>query len=174
MSQSSAGLIVAGILAWLWAGAAFADERHADKDTGHDTHHHKHQGAGHAASHAGEPGRAKQVSRTIQVRMLDSMRFEPSIIQVKSGETVKFVVTNTGKLRHEFGIGTAEEQAAHAEMMLADPDMKHDDGNVIAVAPGQIGALIWHFGEAGEYQAGCQVPGHYPAGMKATIVVKAH
>ena len=173
MSQASVELTVAGMLVCLLSGSAFADEGHAHKDNGHNAQHHKHEGAGHETSPAGEPGKASRVSRTIQVRMLDSMRFEPSMIQVKSGETVKFLVTNAGKLRHEFGIGTAEEQAAHAEMMLADPDMKHEDGNVISVAPGKVGALIWHFGAAGEYEAGCQVPGHYPAGMKAAILVKA-
>jgi uncharacterized cupredoxin-like copper-binding protein len=49
----------------------------------------------------------------------------------------------------------------------------HEDGNVITVQPGNVGTLIWRFGTAGIYEAGYQVPGHYPAGMKATISVTA-
>ena len=104
--------------------------------------------------------------------MLDSMRIEPSRFVVRSGQTVKFVVTNAGSLRHEFGIGTHDEQQAHAEMMLADPEMKHESGSVITVEPGQTKALIWRFNRPGQYEAACQVPGHYPAGMMATIVVE--
>jgi uncharacterized cupredoxin-like copper-binding protein len=136
----------------------------ADGAKGHE-HHQPH-------SPAGAPGDPAKVSKVIQVRMLDSMRFEPSHIEVRSGQTVKFVVTNTGKIRHEFGVGTHDEQKAHAEMMLADPDMKHEDGSAITVEPGQTRELIWRFGKPGLYEAACQVPGHYPAGMMSTIVVK--
>ena len=142
------------------AGLALADQGHGHKD------------GGHAHSPAGGPGSAAKVSKVFDVRMLDTMRFEPSSFEVRSGQTVKFVVTNAGQLRHEFGIGTHDEQRAHAEMMLADPDMKHEDGSVITVGPGQTKELIWRFGGAGQYQAACQVPGHYPAGMTAKIVVK--
>jgi uncharacterized cupredoxin-like copper-binding protein len=136
----------------------------ADGANGHE-HHQPH-------SPVGAPGDPAKVSKVIQVRMLDSMRFEPSHIEVRSGQTVKFVVTNTGKIRHEFGVGTHDEQKAHAEMMLADPDMKHEDGSAITVEPGQTRELIWRFGKPGLYEAACQVPGHYPAGMMSTIVVK--
>jgi len=145
-----------------------ANAARADEAAGHEHHHH------HADSHspAGGPGDPAKVSKVIQVRMLDNMRFEPAQIEVRSGQTVKFVVTNTGKIRHEFGVGTHDEQAAHAEMMLADPDMKHEDGSIVTVEPGQTKELIWHFGKPGRYEAACQMPGHYPAGMMSTIVVK--
>jgi uncharacterized cupredoxin-like copper-binding protein len=141
-------------------GSALADQDHPHKD------------GAHAHSAAGTPGNPAKVSKVFDVRMLDTMRFEPSSFEVRSGQTVKFVVTNTGQVRHEFGIGTHDDQRAHAEMMLADPDMKHEDGSVITVEPGQTKELVWRFGRAGQYEAACQVPGHYPAGMMAKIVVK--
>lgn len=156
-------LLVVSILA-----AAATDPRLALADQGH-THH----GGVREHSPAGAPGKPSQVTKVFRVRMLDSMRFEPSAFEVRAGQTVKFVVTNNGRMRHEFGIGTHDEQSAHAEMMLADPDMQHEDGSVIAVEPGRTGELVWRFGRAGELEAGCQVPGHYPAGMKAAIVVRA-
>jgi uncharacterized cupredoxin-like copper-binding protein len=171
MFRKRVGLFRAACLAGLGCASAFADQSHGHKPQAHKEEGHPHSGGGHAGSPAGTPGKASKVSRTIHVRMLDSMRFEPASFEVKSGETIKFIVTNAGQLQHEFGIGSAEEQKAHAEMMLADPEMKHDDGTVIVVAPGKAGTLIWRFGKAGEYESGCQVPGHYPAGMKARIAV---
>jgi len=141
----------------------------ADEPAGHEHEHHHHHAQPH--SPAGAPGDPANVGKVVEVRMLDSMRFEPSRIEVAAGQTVKFVVTNTGKIRHEFGIGTHDEQKAHAEMMLADPDMTHDDGTVITVEPGQTLELIWRFGKPGVFEAACQVPGHYPAGMMSRIVV---
>jgi uncharacterized cupredoxin-like copper-binding protein len=137
-------------------------------DQGHQTH----KDDGHAQSLAGTPGNPAKVSKVFEVHMLDTMRFEPSSFEVRSRQTVKFVVTNAGQIRHEFGIGTHDEQRAHAEMMHADPDMKHEDGSVITVEPGQTKELIWRFAGTGQYEAACQVPGHYPAGMMAKIVVK--
>ena len=174
MSRRFVALGLMVMLSCVAFGPTLADQGHVSKDQGKQGSGHGHEGSGHAASPAGAPGMARNVSRTIHVKMLDSMRFEPSSFKVKSGETVKFVVSNAGQLPHEFGIGTAEEQNAHAEMMLADPEMKHGDGGVITVQPGKVGTLIWRFGKAGDYEVGCQVPGHYPAGMKARIVVSAH
>ena len=139
---------------------------------GNQGHHHAHKNGGHEQSPAGALGNPAKVSKVLEVRMLDTMRFEPSSFEVRSGQTVKFVVTNGGRTRHEFGIGTHDEQQAHAEMMLADPDMKHEGGSVITVEPGQTKELIWRFARAGEYEAACQVPGHYPGVMMAKIVVK--
>jgi uncharacterized cupredoxin-like copper-binding protein len=137
-----------------------------------DQNGHQHQHGNHAHSPAGQPGNLAKASKTINVKILDTMRFEPAEIQVKPGQTVKFVVTNTGKIRHEFGIGTRDEQKAHAEMMLADPQMKHEGGSVITVEPGETKELVWRFGKPGTYEAACQVPGHYPAGMMARVIVK--
>src|SRR5512134_3306684 len=70
---------------------------------------------------AGERSRAK---RTVAVRMLDTMRFEPASIDVRLDETVRFTVRNTGKVMHEFVIGTKAENEAHAALMLKFPDME--------------------------------------------------
>jgi uncharacterized cupredoxin-like copper-binding protein len=141
----------------------------ADETAGHEHEHHHHH---HAHSPTCAPCDPAKVGKVVQVRLLDSMRIEPAQIEVGSGQTVKFVVTNAGQTRHELGIGTHDEQAAHAEMMLADPDMKHEDGSIVALEPGQTKELIWRFGKPGRYEAACQVPGHYHAGMMSTIVVK--
>ncbi len=63
-------------------------------DVGHD--HDKHQNEA-----LGKPGDPNKVSRTIRVDMNDAMRFIPDRISIKRGETIKFLVTNSGNLKHE-------------------------------------------------------------------------
>src|SRR5690349_5403009 len=72
----------------------------------------------------GQPGDAAKVERDIRVEMKDSMRFIPSRINVKKGETVRFIVTNTGRLDHEFALGSAAMLRHHAAEMNANPHMQ--------------------------------------------------
>ncbi len=135
----------------------------------------KHAG-GHDDDHAmvyGVPGEAAQVSRTIEVQAADNMRYTPAAITVRRGETVKFVVKNTGKLPHEFVLGNAQSLKEHAETMRRYPDMEHDDPNMVKMAPGGTGTLIWKFTRAGTVEFACLIPGHYEAGMKGRIRVNA-
>ena len=124
------------------------------------------------ASMAGKPGDPSEISRTIKISALDTMRYDKKGIQVKSGETVRFVVTNVGKIKHEFTIGTKEEQMEHAKMMVSMPGMKREDGNSVSLEPGETKELVWQFGKAGTVEIACHVPGHFEAGMAAKVIVK--
>ena len=48
-------------------------------------------------------------------------------------------------------------------------DMANDGG--ISVKPGKTGKLTMTFQQAGMLEIGCHEPGHYEAGMKATVNV---
>ena len=133
------------------------------------------QHAGGHGSHAvpiGQPGQAKAVRRTIDVRMTDDMRFTPSEIHVHKGETVRLRVTNAGRLRHELVLGDVAALKAHAELMQKFPDMEHDDPNAVSVAPGKTDELIWRFTRDGTVAFACLQPAHYEAGMKGVVFVK--
>ena len=67
--------------------------------------------------------RSRSVARTVQIRMTDAMRFTPDRMELRQGDTVRFVVHNTGKLMHEFVIGTKRELDAHAALMVRFPNM---------------------------------------------------
>lgn len=134
--------------------------------------HAPHQHAGDETS-IGRPGKPGQPARTIQVDMTDGMRFSPASVQVKQGETIRFVVTNSGKLRHELVLGSADELKAHYAAMLKNPDMEHADDNQISLDSGKRGELLWQFDRAGTVQFGCLQPGHYDAGMKGSVTVAA-
>jgi uncharacterized cupredoxin-like copper-binding protein len=119
----------------------------------------------------GIAGEAKAATRTIAVGMDDRMRFTPERIDVREGETVRFVVRNTGKLMHEFVIGTKAENAKHAAMMVKFPNMEHDEPWMAHVAPGRTGELVWTFNRAGEFEFACLIAGHFQAGMVGRITV---
>ena len=124
----------------------------------------------HAFGKEGDPKKAK---RTITVNMADTMRFSPGEITVKQGETVKFVVRNSGKVMHEMVIGTADELKKHAEQMKKHPTMEHDEPYMAHVKPGGKEEIAWTFTKPGTYMYGCLIPGHFEAGMKGTITVVA-
>lgn len=136
-----------------------------------------HGAAGHddqVSSAIGEPGEAGRAKRTVKVEMSDNMRFTPANFTAKQGETVRFVVHNAGRLKHEFVLGTTKALLEHYEYMKKNPEMEHADPNMITVAPGQTGEVVWRFTKAGTVAIGCLQPGHYDAGMKGTVKVAAH
>jgi uncharacterized cupredoxin-like copper-binding protein len=122
----------------------------------------------------GEPGKSNKAARTVTIAMTDGT-FEPSALEVKVGETIRFVVTNTGELDHDFTLGDAATEKAHraemAEMAEKGGEMQHDDPNAVVVKPGETKALTWKFTRAGRLEFDCDVPGHYEAGMAGTISV---
>ena len=130
---------------------------------------HDHSNMGSEAVTFGKPGTASEVSRTVEVSTLDSLRFDPESIEVKSGETIKFVVTNPGRIEHEFVLGDTEYQRSHGADAAA---MDHDTGNGQVVGPGQTAEVIWTFAEDGEVQFACHVDDHYSAGMYGTVAVQ--
>ena len=112
-------------------------------------------------------------ARTIEITMGDDMRFTPGRIEVRQGDTVRFVVRNGGKMLHEMVIGTEAELARHAELMRKFPTMVHDEPFIAHVQPAARGELVWNFNRPGTFQFACLVAGHFEAGMKGTIVVLA-
>jgi uncharacterized cupredoxin-like copper-binding protein len=149
------------MLALVASGAAFAGGDHAGG--------HGHDEGGETA--IGKPGVAARVNRTIAIEMSDRMRFTPSDLAVEKGETVRFIVKNTGRLKHELSLGTQEELLEHLEQMRKFPDMEHDEPSKITLGPGRQGEIVWHFTKAGVVDFACLIPGHYEAGMKGTINV---
>ena len=120
----------------------------------------------------GQEGRPGQVVRTIQVDMADNMRFTPSDVTVRKGETIKFVVHNSGQVLHEMVLGTKDSIAQHAALMKRFPKMEHDDANMAHVKPSRTGDIVWQFTQPGEFQFACLQPGHFEAGMVGKVIVK--
>ena len=121
----------------------------------------------------GIAGETKAVRRTVTFAMSDAMRFTPDRIEVKQGETIKFVLHNHGKQLHEMVIGTKVELEEHAALMLKFPNMEHDEPYMAHVPAGKTGEIIWNFNKPGDFDFACLVAGHYQAGMTGKIKVVA-
>lgn len=128
---------------------------------------------GHDADAIGKPGVASKVTRTVTVDMTDDMRFHSSNIAVKQGETIRFVAKNSGKVKHEMVLGTIKDLKEHYEVMKKNPEMEHAENNMVTVAPGKSGEIIWQFTKTGKVDFACLQPGHYEAGMKGLVNVAA-
>ena len=141
---------------------------------------HAHGNADHAAGPVkleqkawGIAAQAKSAQRTIEIKMLDTMRFSPDKFEVKQGETVRFVIRNEGKMLHEFVLGTKKELDEHAALMLKFPDMEHDEPYMAHVPAGKTGEIVWTFNRAGDFDFACLIAGHYQAGMVGKVKVLA-
>lgn len=104
----------------------------------------------------------------VEVSMTE-MAYAPDQISVAAGEEVTFRFVNDGVVRHEALIGREDDQDDHASQMGGGGHDGHDrDVAVIVLDPGETGELSYRFVE-GEYVIGCHEPGHYEAGMRATV-----
>ena len=121
----------------------------------------------------GIAGDAKAGMRTVEFRMTDNMRFTPDKLEVKQGETIKFVLRNNGAVLHEFVLGTKKELDEHAALMVKFPTMEHSEPYMAHVAPGKTGEIIWTFNRAGDFDFACLIAGHYQAGMVGKVKVVA-
>ncbi len=146
----------------------------------------------------GQPAPAAKASRSVEVVMGD-MSFNPKALEIKAGETVRFVLINKGQLLHEFNLGNAAMHAEHQQEMLKmqqsgmltptgmqamdhgamghgsmagmDHGMRHDDPNSVLVEPGKQAELTWTFSKSGSLEFACNIPGHYQAGMVGKLTV---
>ena len=141
----------------------------------------------------GQPAPAAKASRSVEVVMGD-MTFTPKAIEIKAGETVRFVLVNKGQLLHEFNLGDAAMHARHQQEMLQMQQhgmltptgvtamdhsamagmghgMQHDDPNSVLVEPGKTAELTWTFTKATSLEFACNIPGHYQAGMVGKLTV---
>lgn len=134
----------------------------------------------------GHPGMMSDITRTVDVDMMDST-FNHKAIDIKPGETIRFMLHNRGELPHEFAIATPAMHKEHQEEMMnimgmmetpgmgmgsgMGPGMmsalegEHEDPNSVLLQPGQSGELIWHFEGMENIEFACDIPGHYEDGM---------
>ena len=139
----------------------------------------------------GEKGASSEVDRVIEIQMYDNY-FVPNEINIKKGETIKFLIRNFGSLVHEFNIATKQMHLNHQPEMMkmveneillgdkidyekmkeiakTDHSMAHSHSNSVLLEPNQSGEIIWKFNTEISLEAACNVPGHYESSMFAKI-----
>ncbi|MGV1794033.1 cupredoxin domain-containing protein [Rhizobium sp. A37_96] len=156
-------LAIAILLAAL-AGPAYASGSHAG---GHDE-----------KLAVGEPGDKAKATQTIRVTMKETedgrMLFQPALIKVRKGQTVKIALRNAGQTDHEFVLDREDKILEHKAVMAKFPEMEHADANSIRLAAGESGEIVWKFTNDGEFKFACLIPGHYEAGMHGDVSVAAN
>ena len=111
----------------------------------------------------GEVGDPADVSRVIEITTSNELRFTPSDIEVKAGETIEFKITNEANTQHEFVIGPTHTHTS---------GMHHGEPNATGpIDPGDTASVIWYFPEAGETAFACHIAGHDKSGMTGTITI---
>jgi len=104
--------------------------------------------------------------RTINVAMVDNAYQPDTPITVATGDKVKFVFHNTGKLPHEAVLGDIAAQNAHEQEMakpggMGGMDHGQRDAGAIDVPAGRTSSLTYTFAAPGQLIIGCHYPGHY-------------
>ncbi|RQW62626.1 copper-resistant cuproprotein CopI [Vibrio viridaestus] len=153
------------------ASSAYADTNHSHADMNMDTAKMDHSGMSmEATSAVGMPAMGSKPDKVVHVMLTDDMKINfKKDVEIKSNDVVQFVVMNIGKMKHEFVIGSPEEQAEHREMMKTMSGHDHDSGNSVTVEPGKAKQILWHFHGDKTVELSCNIPGHYEAGMTKTL-----
>ena len=114
--------------------------------------------------------------RVVTIELVD-FRFVPAEVDVRVGESVKFIVVNHSDLPHELFIGTTEDQEQHHALhAAAPPEMQDrlDEGATGIYVPGRgTGQLVYRVERPGDLVIGCHLIGHFEAGMVGMITVIA-
>ena len=140
----------------------------------------------------GEKGDPDKIDRVVNIKMYDNY-YEPNVVKIKKGETIKFIVENLGELVHEYNIGTKEMHVKHQpemqklidheiilgdkidkvkmkKMSKMDHSLGHSHANSVMLEPKKTGELIWKFSKDINLEMACNIPGHYETGMVGNLI----
>jgi uncharacterized cupredoxin-like copper-binding protein len=119
---------------------------------------------------------------------MSEFAFDPDAVTVPTGREVTVALTNDGDVRHEFMAGRdpmpddggyLQDLFAGVDPTVDPPDAivmdAHDAhaGFMVQVEPGESVEVTFSLptDRAGDWEIGCFEPGHYEAGMHATLTV---
>jgi len=124
-------------------------------------------------SDVGMPANGAKPDKVVHVILSDDMKITfKKEVNINPDDVVQFVVINSGKIDHEFTIGSKAEQQMHREMMKQmDGQHMHDMGNAVTVKPGKAKQMLWHFQGDNNIEFACNIPGHAEAGMTKKITL---
>ena len=110
------------------------------------------------------PGGVRTVTITIHFS-----RFSPDQVTVAPGEAVRFVVTNTDPIDHEFVLGDQHVQTIHEN----GTELRHPPKpGEMSVPAGTTQVTTYTFPlQNGELIFACHLPGHYAYGMHGIVSI---
>ena len=171
-----------------------ADDHHAGDtdvaphdDTATDDHHAgdtdvaPHDDTATDEHHAGDTDVAPHDDTAAIVEVsVTEFSFDHDAFAVKAGETVSFVVTNSGRIDHEFRLTTEHAAHEHMEEHVSDhvdhmtAEGSHHEENFVMIAPGATETLTMTFHDDADFDvAGCLLPGHWEAGLFSPLTIES-
>ncbi|PMG36308.1 copper-binding protein [Vibrio splendidus] len=154
----------------LTTATAFAEMDHSAVD--HSSMDHSNMMNMEVMSEVGMPATGAKPDKVVHVLLSDDMKITfKNKVDIEPNDVVQFVVMNTGKIDHEFSIGSASEQLEHREMMKNMGNHVHDSGSTVTVKPGKAKQLLWHFHGDNNVEFACNIPGHAEAGMAKSMTL---
>jgi uncharacterized cupredoxin-like copper-binding protein len=123
---------------------------------------------------------------------MTEFKFTPAEVTLRAGVPAAIRVVNTGAIEHEFMVYQRPKAGATAmdlhdwsrgrsyflglapkvEGSVTAVERKGKDIVMIMLAAGKSATIKFTPRETGTFEIGCLVPGHYEAGMKASLVVR--
>ncbi|MBY8034510.1 cupredoxin family protein [Vibrio fluvialis] len=124
-------------------------------------------------SDVGMSATGSKPTKVVHVLLSDDMKITfKKEVDIQPNDVVQFVIMNTGKIDHEFSIGSAKEQLMHREMMRSmNGQHMHDSGSTVTVQPGKAKQMMWHFQGNNHVEFACNIPGHAEAGMVKKVTL---
>jgi uncharacterized cupredoxin-like copper-binding protein len=115
---------------------------------------------------------AGPATRTVAVTMHHS-RFQPDVVRVAPGTTVRFLLRNSDPIDHEFILGDRDVQRRHEQGR-----QREHHGEVpgeVSVAAGGQATTTYTFPRGGpaRLEFACHLPGHYAYGMRGVTLVSS-
>ncbi len=118
-----------------------------------------------AACSGGAGAATREQTATLTMRY---SRFDPSVVEVRPGTTVRFVVRNLDPIAHELIVGDQDVQDAHEW----GTETHHGERpGEVSVPAGATVETTYVFARAGTVLLGCHLPGHWAYGMRGTVRV---
>jgi uncharacterized cupredoxin-like copper-binding protein len=106
---------------------------------------------------------------TVDMTMRHS-RFDPAVLEVDAGTTLRFQLRNLDPIDHELIVGDA---AVHARHRVGRE--RHHHGQVpgeISVPAGAAASTTYRFTTPGRVAFACHLPGHEAYGMTGVVIVR--
>ncbi len=117
-----------------------------------------------------QSGRAPAAGQRTVVLTIHHTHFQPGVVRVEPGTTVRFVLRNTDPIDHEFIVG---DEAVHQRHRVGRD--KHHHGEVpgeISVPSGAQASTTFRFDRPGRFAYICHLPGHEAYGMVGVVEVR--
>lgn len=153
---------------------AEATEHHDEDEAEHhdedEAEHHDEDGTAHHDEEEGSEAASDDLM-VVEIEMHE-FGYAPANITVPAGEPVRLMFTNVGDIDHEVMVGSEHEQEEFAAAGgHGDHAGHHGEVQALTLAAGETAHLDVTFEESGPMFLGCHLPGHWDAGMSATVTV---